>query len=272
MNFFKKNLVKIFINRNKPRYSRLLFLFCSKYIDFCYGDNAFDRETNGEYWLLGRLQGKMKVVFDVGANVGDYSKKILSSNPDVVVHAFEPDVRAFDQLQANTKDFKKRIILNNCAVGEKKAQMQLFRHSKTVFNSLFDIHEQDKKEKALMVQVTTLDEYVKDHNIRHVDFLKVDVEGYEFFVLKGAENMFKQGIVDMVQYEFSGATLESRFFLRDFLRFFESYGYDMYRLKCRSLERVEYFPDQERFTLTNFVAVKRGLQIDHIPQTIPFYH
>jgi hypothetical protein len=123
-----------------------------------------------------------------------------------------------------------------------------------------------------MVQVTTLDEYVKDHNIRHVDFLKVDVEGYEFFVLKGAENMFKQGIVDMVQYEFSGATLESRFFLRDFLRFFEQYGYDMYRLKSRSLERVEYFPDQERFTLTNFVAVKRGLQIDYISQTTPFYH
>lgn len=272
MNSLKKFLLRIFINRNKPRYSRLLFSFCNKYVDFCYGDNAFDRTTNGEYWFLDRLQGTLKVVLDVGANVGDYSKKILSDNTDVVVHTFEPDERAFTQSQTNLRDFGKRAVLNFCALGEKKSEVHLFRHSKTVFNSLFDIHEKNKKEKSIVVEMGTIDDYVKKHDLRHIDFLKIDVEGYEFFVLKGGENIFKQGIIDIVQYEFSGATLESRFFLRDFLRFFEQYGYDMYRLKSRSLEKVEYFPDQERFTLTNFVAIKKGFCIDRIPQTIPFYH
>ena len=254
MNVSKFLLQKILLNWERPIYSPALFKFCTKYLDLWYGDNNFNRNTNGEYRLLRSLIPKTNVVFDVGANVGDYSGEVLKIKHSVSIHAFEPDTHAFAELQ------KLGVIANNIALGDKIERRLLYRgDEKTTHNSFYNIHT--KSIAPLEVSTATLDAYCRGHDVSHIDFLKIDVEGFEFLVLRGAEHMLSRGAIDYIQFEFSGATIESRTFLKDFLELFKKYGYDLYRVRATSVEPVVYRPDTERFTLTNYLAMKKGLSV-----------
>lgn len=254
MNVFKSLVQKTLLNWERPIYSPALFKFCTRYLDLWYGDNNFDRNTNGEYRLLKFLIPKAGVVFDVGANIGDYSSEILKIRPSITIHAFEPDTHAFAELR------KLKVSANNIALGGKSEKRLLYRgDGKTTHNSFYKIHA--KSTAPVEVATTTLDSYCEEKNISHIDFLKIDVEGFEFPVLKGAEDMIRRGDINYIQFEFSGATIESRTFLRDFLEFFKQYGYRLYRIRATSIEIVDYRPDCERFTLTNYLAVKKGLPV-----------
>ncbi len=253
MNIIKFVLDRTLLNWKHPIYSPALFKFSSKYLDLWYGDNNFDRNTNGEYRLLRFLMPRCAVVFDVGANIGEYSSEMLRINPSLTVYAFEPDPVPFSQLE------KSGVRANNIALGDKNEKRVLYRDGKSTHNSFYRVHDQTTT--PVEVPTTTIDTYCAEHGIPHIDFLKVDVEGFEFSVLRGAEGMLVRNAIDYVQFEFSGATIESRTFLRDFLELFRKYGYDLYRIKATSVELVEYRPDKERFTLTNYIAVKKGLPI-----------
>ncbi len=243
---------KTLLNWEHPFYSRNLFLFCSRYLDLWYGDNNFDRRTNGEFFLLEKLMPHAKTVVDVGANVGDYSGDMLNINSEVTIHAFEPDPDSFKQL------IKLSIVANNMGLGDKEETKTLYRASRSTHNSFYAF---EPNSTPYEVRVSTLDLYVKEKGISHIDFLKIDVEGYEFFVLKGAQELFKKQAIDYVQFEFSGGTLESRTFLKDFIDFFDIYGYELYRIRAKDIQKVVYAPDKERFTLTNYLAIKKGMKL-----------
>lgn len=243
---------KTILNWKNPFYSRNLFLVCSRYLDLWYGDNNFDRRTNGEFWLLGKLMPQARIAFDVGANVGDYSGEILRINPVIGIHAFEPDPDSYEKLKHLS------LVANNIGLGEKEEIKTLYRVLRSTHNSFYAF-EPDAV--SLSVNVSTIDVYCEKRGIRHIDFLKIDVEGHEFFVLNGAKKLLKRQEIDYIQFEFSGATIESRVFLKDFIELFNAYSYDLYRIRAQDVQKVEYAPDKERFTLTNYLAIKRGMWV-----------
>ncbi len=252
MNIILRPIYRLFVNWQKPTYSPFLFKLASKYVDFCYGDNNFDRTVNGEERVLKLLMNNAEVVFDIGANIGDYSADILAINDKTKIHAFEPDVRAFSKLSS-----RGIYKTNNVAMGEKEGTIQFYAHNdKTVLNSVLDLSDSGNDRTVKTVQMSTVDAYSKKYSINHIDFLKIDVEGYEFSVIKGSENMLSRGAIDAIQFEFSGATSYAKVFLKDFIDLFNKYGYTLYRVKPLCVERIVYRPDQERFTLTNYIAIK----------------
>jgi FkbM family methyltransferase len=252
MKLFQWLAEKTILNWKHPFYSRNFFILCSRYLDIWYGDNNFDRRTNGEFWLLEQLMPQSKIVFDVGANIGDYSGEILKINPAIVIYAFEPDPDSYEKLKHLS------LVANNIGLGEKEETKALYRASKSTHNSFYQF---EAGAASLFVKVSTIDNYCQKRGIRHIDFLKIDVEGHEFFVLKGAEKLLKQQGIDYIQFEFSGATIESRVFLKDFIELFGKYGYDLYRIRAQDVQKVEYAPDKERFTLTNYLAIKKGMRV-----------
>lgn len=65
------------------------------------------------------------------------------------------------------------------------------------------------------IRITTIDSYLKTHDIQHVDFVKLDVEGHELAALKGMSGALQAGAIDMMQFEYGATFADSRILLRD---------------------------------------------------------
>lgn len=246
-------LKKTLLNWERPIYSQYLYEFSKRYLDLWFGDNNFDRNTNGEFRILNKIIPTSKVVFDVGANRGDYSSEILRINPKVKIHAFEPTPSSYKKLAQLPN-----VTALNVAVGEKEENKVLYQMDRSTHNSFYT---EVGAGTAVEVKVITLDSYCQKNKINHIDFLKIDVEGHEYFVLKGAVGILKRKAVDYIQFEFSGATSDARVFLKDFITLLNQYEYDLYRVRGTDIQLVKYYPDRERFTLTNYLAVKKGVPV-----------
>ena len=144
-------------------------------------------------FLLSKLVKVGDIAFDVGANFGWHSCHLAQLVGKAgEVHIFEP-TNAIDELKSNLtlNEFEARCVLNQVALGEEEGTETLFIPERlgTAFASLRE-HSYGKTRK-ISVPVRKLDDYVAAHNIRDIAFMKIDVEGAEHLVLKGAENVLK---------------------------------------------------------------------------------
>jgi FkbM family methyltransferase len=183
------------MNYQHPRYNKTLYDFCRKYVNFYNNDETGDRETNGQWrWLAEYMQSKPKVIFDIGGFAGDYSERILKADPSADLHVFEPNPQTFTKLVSRLSRFR-GVRLVEKGVSDKVGSMSLFTSEKyPAMNSIHyrggSTHKVDGK---VEVEVTTVDAYCAENDITHIDLLKIDTEGNDYFVLKGAERMLREG-------------------------------------------------------------------------------
>lgn len=149
------------------------------------------------YAILKRSKFNPQVIFDVGANLGLFSLGVNAAFPTAKIYCYEPHPKAYESLVVNNKLIGDRLIVNNCAISDTKKNM-LFHPGGPINNSrssgahlMNDSHWRDENF-GISVPVSTLDEQVEIHSMSRVDFIKIDVEGFELDVLKGAVEMIKQ--------------------------------------------------------------------------------
>ncbi len=147
------------------------------------------------------------VVFDVGANIGTVANWF--SERASVVHAFEPhpDNLEFIKRQ-NELRRTKNIILHPFALGKEVATMQLHVKGFHGHHSLGDAANSPTVGK-LDVEVKTIDGFCGEHGITRIDFLKIDVEGFEKDVLVGASKMLDSQDIGVVLFEIREKILAS---------------------------------------------------------------
>lgn len=121
------------------------------------------------------------VFVDIGANVGHFS--MLAASKKCEVHAFEPIPAAFDWLKRNVELNNLKVNLYNKGVGAENGVLN-FSTDKGVMNSVVN----DSNSTSKKIEVVKLDDALK---LIHPTMLKIDVEGYEWFVLQGAKNILK---------------------------------------------------------------------------------
>lgn len=157
-----------------------------------YGNMYRDKWT-GEEWFIRNILVKQKprVIFDIGANVGDYSK-LLIEHTEATVHAFEPNPTAFKKLLV----LPNRIIKNNCAVGAEKTTGTLYFQSDFDRRASLDSRVREGNEEK--VDVTSIATYVRENKITSIDLIKIDTEGYEKEVFKGLGEVRPK----FIQFEF----------------------------------------------------------------------
>jgi len=132
------------------------------------------------------------VVFDIGANDGVFSL-MAAINPRMQCFAFEPAPANYDILQTNIalNNLQHRVRTFQLALADKKGTAALKVPSsgrQDGFACLGNpLRFTDWTEHE--VPVTTIDHFVKDHHIERVDLLKIDTEGCELFVLRGARQL-----------------------------------------------------------------------------------
>lgn len=157
--------------------------------------------------LAGRSGVPIRTVFDVGANVGQFAREALREFDGALVHSFEPHPKTFAELSGRLSGERIRPVL--LALGEfvGNATMFEFRQDGGKINSLVPnahYHQIFAGEAhQIIVPCSTLDAYCADADIATIDLLKVDTEGFDLEVLKGARGMLSEGRVRFVYVEFN---------------------------------------------------------------------
>jgi FkbM family methyltransferase len=145
----------------------------------------------------------LQLLFDVGANTGQTRKWFRYHLPKATIHSFEPVRSTFEQLKANAKGDARCVLLNE-ALGDEAGSMtiRLFEEDMTVLNSLReDVMNNVAGAKEETIAINTLDTYCKTHHIEKIDLLKIDTEGFEINVLRGAAEMLQNGRISFVYCE-----------------------------------------------------------------------
>jgi FkbM family methyltransferase len=218
--------------------------------------------TNGELflqrWVLASIPGTETVtVFDVGANIGEWSQAMLDharmAGRNLSLHAFEPTSSSHQALLARLPSQTRvnRMAMSN-RVGETTIHVV---NPGAGTNSLYAAANAQAQAQDESVATTTVDEYVGANGISRIDLLKVDTEGHDFFVLLGAERSLSAGLVSIVQFEYNHRWVQARRFLKDVFDLVSPLGYHVGKLTPRGMEAYTHWdPELESFVEGNYLA------------------
>jgi FkbM family methyltransferase len=163
---------------------------------------------------------RVETVFDVGANVGQSVETYLREFPSATIFSFEPVPSTFAELKANVGG-NARVKLHQLAFGSGSGELRMSvpaGHSDTAFVS-------DKGDIA--VKVERLDRFFSGQ----INFLKIDAEGYDLEVLKGATRLLARRSIDAIQVEVGMSprhSLHCRF--EDVKAFMEANGMELFSI------------------------------------------
>ncbi|MEW5929645.1 MAG: FkbM family methyltransferase [Gemmatimonadota bacterium] len=214
-----------------------------------------DVRFNGERRVLEVLRGRgLRTVFDVGANVGEWSALARSVFPEATVHAFEIVGPTSAKLQEKFRG-DAGVVVNPFGLSEAAGELEIryFPEDDTL-STLID-YPHPGQPTILPARVVAGDEYVRESGVERIDYLKMDVEGAEHLVLRGLEGTFREGRVSAVQFEYGTVNILTRFLLRDFHEFFSARGFRVGKIYPTYVDFREYSFDQEDFLGQNYLAV-----------------
>jgi FkbM family methyltransferase len=196
------------------------------------------------------------IVFDVGANIGLYSFLAANRFPNspLNVHAFEPNPRARKMLSANTQR-RPTVIVHAKAMGASSGEALFHCADDSAFSGLGDTGR-EKIASTTLVPVTTLDAEVESTGVGKVDVVKVDVEGFEPDVVKGARNTFARDDAPLLLIEVAARNLEVRGLSQTVvLTELRDLGYRVYAVDKR-LQLLDRLNTPAVLAHQNFLAVK----------------
>lgn len=205
-------------------------------------------EFDAELLLLEFLLNKDSVFFDIGSNKGEYAyyaEKLI--NP-TNIYLFEPEKKLNKQLNAifsNCQIFDVALSDNN---GTHQFKIPVING--VVDNCLSSLevgNKEDNETEAIVYEVktTTLDAFIKEKN-SFPDLIKIDVEGHELSVLKGAEHYITAHhptlIIEIEQRHHKGININS---------VFENFKQKGYKAYYYSKKQAQLFPYENKTHLTN---------------------
>lgn len=223
--------------------------------------NGGDFEESGEKHALLYVRdhvvsGENPVLFDVGANVGNYARVLSEYFKGGCIHCFEPAKKTFETLSANVKSLN--VILNNFGASDEASEQILYSDSdNSGLASLYDRQCVDNTSTET-VRLETIDNYCAERKIPYIHFLKMDIEGNELNALNGAKRMLEAGNIGAIQIEFGGCNIDSRTYFRDFWNLLHE-NYKIYRVLLDGLAEVKEYGDiLEIFFCTNYLFVSKN--------------
>jgi FkbM family methyltransferase len=242
----------------RQRRSLLLRKFaglCRRYLSV-FGNLNYDAQTNGERLVLQRVSKfRPKILFDVGANVGNWSILAKSFCPGAEIHAFEMASPTFATLVANMQ-YLDGVHCVKLGLSDVPGPVGIHHYADKPSLTTCMAYPHPYISTELAGELTTGDAYAAAHGIGHIDLLKIDVEGMEDRVLRGFEDLLGRRAIHLVQFEYGRANILSRFLLRDFYEFFRQRGYVVGKIYPNDVEFREYDLSDEDFMGPNYLACR----------------
>ena len=187
-------------------------------------------------------------------------KSTISVSPD----------KAFKELQKIENEYPNRLKVFNYAIGEENTNLELNfsdeKSEKATFSndidklSFFD-HEKNKK---VMTDVVTLDSFFLENssliNKKDIDLIKIDTEGFELEVIKGAKNTIENKRPKYIQLEFNWHQLFKNHSMYKFSKYLTNYELFQILPFGKKLIKVDPTrPETNIFHLSNFVYIRKDI-------------
>jgi len=217
---------------------------------------VYNNYENTNRMLWEKIVSPGMTVIDIGAHWGIYS--ISASRlvrKEGKVFSFEPNPEVYERLRKNIllnqDDLYGEVIVQNCAVSDYEgcSEFHVPLMCKSAYGSL---HRPNIKEDCdiINVSVISLDHYVERNKLGRVDLIKIDVEGAELTVLKGAEKVLRR-FYPMIFMEVSDKRTKAFGYKAEKLcSFLEDLGYELYcPVQCYKQKGLELTP----FTADGFI-------------------
>lgn len=235
-----------------------------------YDDGNMD--TNGEAFIIEHFMPCSAVVFDVGANIGLWSKHVLKVNSNLKVYAFEPIPQIFSILVTNIDAKTYNFYPSQIGLSDNNVQKSFYIYSKNIettgMSTCYRREEDIEKRIGLVpteinIKTKTLDLFCEEQAISSIEFLKIDTEGSEFDVLKGASGMLQKNSISAIQFEYGGTYVSAHIKLHDVFFFLKGFGYRVFRILPDKLVHIaEWKAELENYRYANFLAISSRLFLE----------
>jgi FkbM family methyltransferase len=189
-----------------------------KFLTFIINVIDYSNKKKVILYLKKILKKKELNVIDIGSHKGETIDMFMKNFEIEKIFSFEPNINLFNKLKSNMKYVNKKIHLSNFGVGsvvENKYLNIMTDTSSSTFNTLnSDSKYYIKKKKILSflsnkkelieqkqnIKVVNLSNFILEKDISNIDVLKIDTEGYEYYILRGLINQdFKK--IKLIYFE-----------------------------------------------------------------------
>lgn len=143
------------------------------------------------------------IIFDVGANIGQEAGIYSKQFPSAQIFSFEPSLKTFEQLEQNTAGFH-NVRCYRCAFGSEDGDVALIDGGHSLLNRVIP-KSSPKEDTGLCawenVRQRTVDGFCQEEGVDRIGYLKIDTEGADLEVLRGAGQMLSKGVIDVLEVE-----------------------------------------------------------------------
>jgi FkbM family methyltransferase len=257
-------LLKVFGNKALYRLGRTLYMQAR-------GDIANDMMSNGEMliqncvvsaWKNGGLKEPGLVVFDVGANIGDWSLSLVNqlTVPTMCeatdLYIFEPVPSTFEFLKNRLGSENPVLHYEPVALSSETGESVIYVSAPNAGTNSLHASSQSGDEQQIAINKVTATDFCKNHKIEKVHLLKCDTEGHDMEVIRGALPLLADERISILQFEYNHRWIYARNFLRDVFISIEKLPYKLAMLQPDQLWIFsEWHPELERFFEGNYALV-----------------
>lgn len=165
-----------------------------------------------------------RIVFDVGSNKGEWAD-LLVQNVDAM-HLFEPNIKLLHYTEIKYCELE-NVFYSRFGLANERGVRDYYEYQRQ-YNGLSGIYNNSKWgnlpyriEKKLFIRLDSCDYYP-------IDLLKIDVEGAEWDVIQGAENLLKENKIKFIQIEYSEHYQVPGYTFQSIIDFVKPFGYELY--------------------------------------------
>lgn len=250
--------------KNLARFAR--FLGNEARLDVCNHIASNGESLVQEIILKYAPRDKSLVIFDVGANVGDWTRVLMlkcaqlrPNKAKTKVFMFEPCASTYEDLQKAMQSWSGHVIMVRKALSNNIGKSRFYVVAKGAGrNSLYPQLDENIALRET-VEVTTVDLFSQEACIGHIVFMKVDTEGHDMLVIEGASKMIEQQAIELIQFEYNYRWIDSRRYLRDAFEFLTPHGYKIGKITPKGIEFYkEWHQELESFREGNYLACIEG--------------
>jgi FkbM family methyltransferase len=244
------------------------------------GRGQLNPHKNGEYKILEaviKMSGEQVVLFDGGANVGDYAREFkrlcerhIKKANLILIEPF-PSTRKVLEDNLGSADYK----LFEVALGESAKDVDFYFDSDVTnvngSNSVYKHYYLNTGK--IQVKQDTLDNIASQMGTKNIDMMKLDIEGSELNALKGATTLLSSRRIKYIQLEYNQTWLKGNSSIEGILDLCQKFGYRLFRVSQKGLISIpSYHYILDDFVYSNLFLVSNDidLPLPVIRKALPF--